>query len=130
MNKHVILKLSTGETLISEMINASQYSIIVKRPVQVRLIPTIKNGEVAEEPVISIYCQFTYDEEFEFKNDMVVYCKPLIERIIPFYQKTAAGLYDVTVTNVSVKEYDQGLEPLIDEEAFTVDDLIKSKIVH
>jgi hypothetical protein len=92
-------------------------------------VPSIKDGSIAEEPVISIYCSFTYDEQFEFKNDNVVYCKPLIEKIIPFYEKTAAGLYEVQVVSVNVKDYNGGIEPLLDEETF-MENVVKTKIVH
>lgn len=131
MTKYVISKLVSGEVLISELVTASQYSVTLKRPVQVRLVPTIKDGDIAEEPVISIYCQFTLDEEFEFKNDQVVYCKPLIEKIIPFYLKTADGLYNVEIANVTVKEYDRGIDALTEDETkLSIDDLVKSKILH
>jgi hypothetical protein len=129
LSKYVVLKITTGETIIAELLVASHHSVIVRRPVQVRLVPSIKDGSIAEEPVISIYCSFTYDEQFEFKNDNVVYCKPLIEKIIPFYEKTAAGLYEVQVVSVNVKDYNGGIEPLLDEETFT-ENVVKTKIVH
>jgi hypothetical protein len=61
---------------------------------------------------------------------MVVFCKPLINSIVPFYIKTANDMYEVEVTNVSMKEYDQGIDALKEESTFTIVDLDKSKIVH
>lgn len=129
MTKYVVLKLTTGETLIAESISTSHYSVTVRRPVQVRLVPGIKDGSITEEPVISIYCSFTYDEQFEFKNDNIVYCKPLIDKIGPFYEKTASGLYDVQVVSVNVRDYDGGADALVDDE-IALDDTVKTKIVH
>lgn len=132
MNKHVILKLVTGETLVAELLSSSHHSITVRRPVQVRLLPTVREGNIAEEPVISIYCSFTYDEEYEFRSDTVIFCKPLIDRIIPFYEKTADSLYNVEILTVKVKDYTgtSEAEPMVEEETFTAEDFIKSKIVH
>lgn len=130
MNNYVITKLLSGETLMAEVVNSDKYRIYLKRPVQVRMVPIMKDGRIAEEPVISIYCQFTYEEDFDIKHEMVVFCKPLINSIVPFYIKTANDMYEVEVTNVSMKEYDQGIDALKEESTFTIVDLDKSKIVH
>jgi hypothetical protein len=130
LNNYVVLKLVSNEMLMAELAEVYETGISVKRPIQVRMVPTIKDGEVAEEPVVSIYCQFTYDEYYDFENSNIIYCKSLVDKIIPFYIKTAAGLYDVEITNVKVKEYDQGIDALKEEPTFTVVDLDKSKIVH
>lgn len=126
MNKHVIVKLLDGESVIGELVGASEYSITIKRPIQLKIIRHMREGQEVEEPLVSIYCQFSYDEEFEFKNSMVVYCKELIERIVPFYIKTSNSLYEVEITNVVVKDYD----PKEDSTTFTISEFDVSKIVH
>ena len=131
MSKYVITKLISGEVLVSELVSASQHSITLHRPVQVRLVPVARNNDIAEEPVISIYCQFTSEEDFEFKNDHVVYSKEIIDKLIPFYQKTADGLYNVTVTSINVKEYEGDTKELAeDDTTATMTDFIKNKILH
>ena len=130
MTKHVILKLISGETIMAELINSSSYAVTVRRPVQVRMIPSVKDGVISEEPLISIYCQFTYEDEFEFKDSIIVYCKPIIDRIAPFYEKTAKSLYEVEVTHVSIKEYDHGIDNLREDPGLNIDEFDKSKIVH
>ena len=105
--KNVILKLVSGETIIGELTASGDTSVSIRRPIQVRMIPTMgSDGEYHEQPVITMYSQFTFEEGFEFKNSHIVYCKELYKRISDFYQKTSEEMYSVEITKVMVRNND------------------------
>ena len=92
---------------MGELQDASGKYVIINRPIQVRMVPTAgKDGDIVEQPVITMYCQFSGEETYEFKNEQVVFCKELYPKIADFYRKTADDMYAVEVTRVKVKEAD------------------------
>lgn len=99
--KTVILKLTCGDNVIGEELLNNASGVSIKRPIQVRMIPyQTEDQEVIEKPIITMYCQFSDDEEFLFPKDQIVYCKEVFPKIAEFYVKTAEEFYSVTITKV------------------------------
>lgn len=101
----MIIKFTNGETILADL-KESMYGVFkVHRPVQVRMVPSIgKNGEVSENPIVTMYCQFSPEEDYEFKQEQILYCKKLYQKIEEFYVSTADNLYSIELTKVNVKD--------------------------
>lgn len=99
--KTVILKLACGDNVIGEELLSNASGVSIKRPIQVRMIPyQSESGEIIEKPIITMYCQFSDDEEFLFLKNQIVYCKEVIPKIAEFYVKIAKEFYSVAITRV------------------------------
>lgn len=109
----MILKLVSGETIMGDLIDSRQGILRINRPIQVRMVPTkMKDNQIDEQPVITVYCHFTSEEAFEFRDDHVIYCKEVYKRIAEFYKKTADEYYNVEVNTITVKS----LEEVFDDQ--------------
>lgn len=92
MNNYIVLKLITGEQIISRLINESVAGIVVLDPILVRMVSESRNGVYSEQAVTSLYCQFVDDHSFVFKHTDIVFYKDLSIRMIPFYNRVCEAL--------------------------------------
>lgn len=86
MIDYVVVKLTTGETLLAILAAQDEEKIELFHPLVVKAIQVQREGKLYEQTVTNAYCPFTEDQDFVFENADVLFVKPMHSKIIPFYQ--------------------------------------------
>ena len=91
MIDYVVVKLTTGETLLAMLAAQDEEKIELYHPLVVKAIQLQRDGKLYEQTVTNVYCPFTEDQDFVFENADVLFVKPMHTKIIPYYQ-TMVGM--------------------------------------
>lgn len=113
--------------MFGEFLGADELYTSLYRPVEVKLSPTVVGGTLIENPVISMYCQFSKEEVFDFKSPHVVYITEVLPKIAEFYIKTAEEMYSIDINSVTIKDF--AAEPAPKEEkkdGMTIDEILQN----
>jgi len=102
--KTLVLKLTNGDLVMGDFEYEDEKNLCVSKPINIRLVPSMSNdGDIIESPVVSMYCQFSSEQYYEFKHMHVVFYKEVFPKIAEFYKKIAEDMYNIEVTRVNVK---------------------------
>lgn len=82
-----VVKLTTGETLFTEIVDVSDYSYTLRKPRLVRMHMIGQHQEV-EGFTLTPWVPFTDDDIFEIKDIIVYYIGELSESFVKFYGAT------------------------------------------
>jgi len=84
-DQFVIMKLSTGETLVATMRNADDATISVEYPFELKIIHERREDQVVDVTAAAPFCGFAEDRKFTFKKRDIMFTKELHTYSIPFY---------------------------------------------
>jgi len=79
-DSYIVMKLITGEEIISHLVHEDDYEIRVLFPMLTRLINTATALGVKENIVLSPYTYFSADDEFTFQKQHLIFLKDLDPR--------------------------------------------------
>lgn len=76
-DRYIVMKLITGEEIISHLVHEDDYEIRVLFPMLTRLVNTMTSNGVKENIVLSPYTYFSADDEFTFQRQHLIFLKDL-----------------------------------------------------
>jgi hypothetical protein len=109
----VIVRLSTGESLLGIRLSESDKDITVEFPFALKNYPRItREGGIIEQVTAGPYCSFAEDRKFIFPKKDVFFVKKLHGFAIPFYM----SLYNQHERLVAAGEIGRGFEHFLDKQ--------------
>jgi hypothetical protein len=79
-DRYVVIKLITGEEILSHLVHEDDYEIRVLFPMLTRLVNTMTLNGAKENIVLSPYTYFAADDEFTFQKQHLVFLKDMDPR--------------------------------------------------
>lgn len=76
-DRYVVIKLITGEEILSHLVHEDDYEIRVLFPMLTRLVNTMTLNGAKENIVLSPYTYFSADDEFTFQKQHLVFLKDM-----------------------------------------------------
>ena len=110
-----VIKLSTGEQIIAQLINQTPDGIIVLRPITLKYVTVLVEGSMSERITTQLYCPVSDQESFVFDARHCIYVNRLHPRIIPHYKRLSEEMYSSLHRAVSLDELDSD-EPEKEQE--------------
>jgi hypothetical protein len=77
MDKHIVVKLISGEELVCTYLNEDDYQINVLFPMIVKQIPRQFEGRLMESISLAPYTYFASDDEFSFQKNQIIFIKEM-----------------------------------------------------
>lgn len=90
----VLLKLINGETIIGNLVNETEDTAIVEKPIAIRTVQTNSSNGLIEKTVTAPFCTLTDDEEFSLDKRHVLHISNLHPAIIAMYYKVVTAFDD------------------------------------
>lgn len=118
MEHYVTIKLVTGEELIAEVTNQTDFSITVMNPFIVSTrIGADASGRMIEQQSATPYCSYAEDPMFTFDFKHIIFVKPLKQRVISPYLDMVHKLNMKEMMQEEVNEYLDALEQILGRES-------------
>lgn len=76
-DRYVVIKLITGEEILSHLVHEDDYEIRVLFPMLTRLVNTMTTNGAKENIVLSPYTYFSADDEFTFQKQHLIFLKDM-----------------------------------------------------
>lgn len=76
-DRYVVIKLITGEEILSHLVHEDDYEIRVLFPMLTRLVNTMTANGAKENIVLSPYTYFSSDDEFTFQKQHLIFLKDM-----------------------------------------------------
>lgn len=105
--EYVVIKLVDGDQLMARLINESNEGVLVSRPIAVRLIPVMTDGETTERMLTSVYCSVSDQESFIFDARHVISVNRLHSKLIDHYNSLSDTLYENLKNPENFKKVDK-----------------------
>lgn len=93
-DEYVVIKLVDGDQLMARLINETAEGVLVSRPITVRLVPVMSDGETSERMLTSVYCSVSDQESFIFDSRHVISVNRLHPKMIDHYINLSDTLYE------------------------------------
>ena len=93
-DEFVVVKLVDGDQLMARLINETGEGVIVSRPITVRLVPVMSDGETIERMFTSVYCSVSDQESFIFDARHVISVNRLHSKLVDHYIDLSETLYE------------------------------------
>lgn len=102
--QYVLVKLSSGESLVGDLIESNPESVVLKHPLLYQIVniptpiigPSNKQGmRMREVLVFKKWCDFSEDIEVSFNRSFIVCVANANDTIVQFYNKELKNLYSV-----------------------------------
>jgi hypothetical protein len=77
MDKHIVVKLISGEELVCTYLNEDDYQLNVLFPMIVKHIPRAYEGRLMESISLAPYTYFASDDEFSFQKNQIIFIKEM-----------------------------------------------------
>ena len=84
-DEFILLKLTTGETLVATIRAEDEQTISVEYPFELKTIHDRRQDMVVDVTAAAPFCGFAEDRKFTFKKDNLMFTKLLHNFSIPFY---------------------------------------------
>ena len=84
-DQFILLKLTTGETLVATIRSEDQQTISIEYPFELKTIHDRRQDMVVDVTAAAPFCGFAEDRKFTFKKDNLMFTKLLHNFSIPFY---------------------------------------------
>lgn len=91
---YVVVKLVTGDQLIAKCLNHTDNGVLILRPITVKLVPVMSDGEVIERMLTSVYCPVSDQESFIIDTRNVIFVNRLHPSMIDHYNQLSDSLYE------------------------------------
>jgi hypothetical protein len=133
---YVIIKLLSGENVVSEVLNESDYDITLENPMVLQARLREKDGSVYESISAVPFCPFSLDTIYVLKKSNVLFIKPLNPEYIVSYIQMIDKIDNKALQSQpsSVEEVESILDRIqelmgIEEESDSIE-LEGNKIIH
>jgi hypothetical protein len=77
MDKHIVVKLISGEELVCTYLEEDDYQLTVLFPMIVKHIPRQYEGRLMESISLAPYTYFVSDDEFTFQKNQIIFIKEM-----------------------------------------------------
>ena len=84
-DQFILLKLTTGETLVATIRSEDEQTISIEYPFELKTIHDRRQDMVVDVTAAAPFCGFAEDRKFTFKKDNLMFTKLLHNFSIPFY---------------------------------------------
>jgi len=84
-DEFILLKLTTGETLVATIRSEDEQTISIEYPFELKTIHDRRQDMVVDVTAAAPFCGFAEDRKFTFKKDNLMFTKLLHNFSIPFY---------------------------------------------
>ena len=84
-DEFILLKLTTGETLVATIRAEDEQTISVEYPFELKTIHDRRQDMVVDVTAAAPFCGFAEDRKFTFRKDNLMFTKCLHNFSIPFY---------------------------------------------
>lgn len=82
-----IVKLVSGEQLMTILTAEDESYVEIKYPMVLRLHPAVVQGQATEHVTAAPWCQFSEDKYYRLHRSNVMFVKKLHEMIVPHYKR-------------------------------------------
>jgi len=100
-DRYIVMKLVTGEELVTHLIKEDDYEISVLFPMIVKHVPRMTSHGPAESVVLSPYTYFAGDDEYTFQKNQIIFIKNLDPKYEAEYNR---AIDDFIAMNAQVPE--------------------------
>ena len=91
--EHVVVNLVTGEQLVGKLINETPDGVLLFRPISIKLVPVIADGESVERLITTVYCGMSDQESYIFDARHIVNVNRLHSKMVDHYLDLSDSLY-------------------------------------
>lgn len=77
MDKHIVVKLISGDELVCTYLSEDDYQVNVLFPMVVKHIPRQFEGRLMESISLAPYTYFASDDEFSFQKNQIIFIKEM-----------------------------------------------------
>ena len=133
--QYVDIKLITGEEVVGEVLEDSDYEIKIMFPMLVKYIPRMAQGRIMESITLAPYTYFADSDIFTFGKNHIVYQMNLNPSHVDSYKLAVEDFIgriseEETVANTEeLKQTLDKLSTLFKDKIESVDDIDESQIV-
>ena len=119
----IVVKLSTGETILATMVEQDDRSLTIEYPLEMKWTPSENAGGVVEYKLTAMtYCPFTVDRTFIFRIGDIQHVNHMNQTMIESY---------MSLVMVKPKEDGLGkLDPVVDQDDAEITSIDPGRIIH
>ena len=87
MDNYIVVKLSSGEEIVANLVKEDDYEIKVLFPMLVKYIPRMVQGRLAETITLAPFTYFAADDEFTFAKHYIIFQKEMNPKYLDAYNQ-------------------------------------------
>jgi hypothetical protein len=87
MDNYIVIKLTSGEEIVANLIQEDEYSVKVLFPMLVKYIPRMVQGRLAETITLAPFTYFASDDEFTFVKHYIIFQKQMNPKYLDAYNQ-------------------------------------------
>lgn len=87
MDNYIVIKLTSGEEIVANLIKEDDYEIKVLFPMLVKYIPRMVQGRLAETITLAPFTYFAADDEFTFPKHYIIFQKEMNPKYLDAYNQ-------------------------------------------
>lgn len=84
---YVIVRLVSGEQLMTVLAQETDNSIEIKDPMLIKTIPSYEEGRASEHVIAAPFCHLCADQNYTLQKSSVLFIKQMHNAIVPHYNR-------------------------------------------